>query len=167
MHSLRYEVILQMLQQFGYSGEAHATITPFALLREGGRAILIAREGKIIASLIVHKNGQKLYDGVEAQSILSHLGRLEWELVESYAPAAASPRETSRSVTPVRRADTFYPRRVLVPSSTIHQWTKQLRSVYLLADGTHNIEQIGRLLSYSNALVEEALQKLRSLGAIE
>jgi hypothetical protein len=168
MHSLRYEVILQMLQQFGYSGVAHATIAPFVLLREGGRAILIAQDGKITTSLIVHKNGRKLYDGMEAQNILSRLGRLEWELVETYPLSAPPPRGTPLPVTPMeKRTDTFYPRRVSVPSYTVHQWTRQLRSVYLLADGTHSIEQIGRLLSYSKALVEESLQRLRSLGAIE
>lgn len=167
MHSLRYEVILQMLQQFGYSGEAHATIAPSALLREGGRAILMAQNGKIITSLIVHKNGQKLYNGTEAQNILPHLGRLEWELVETRALSAPLPRGTSLSAMPIERTGTFYPRRTPVPLYTVHQWTKQLRSVYLLADGTHSIEQIGRLLSYSKALVEESLQRLQSLGAIE
>jgi hypothetical protein len=137
------------------------------LFREGGMAILMAQDGKITASLIVHKNGRKLYDGTEAQNILSHLGRLEWELVETYALSAPPPHGTSLPVTSTERTDTFYPCRTPVPSSTVYQWTKQLRSVYLLADGTHSVEQISRLLSYSKVLVEESLQRLRSLGAIK
>ena len=167
MHSLRYEVILQMLQEFGYSGEAHASIAPSAFLKEGGRAILIARDGRITANLIVHKNGRKLYDGEDAQNILSHLGRLEWELVEAPTPSIPSTRGISRTAVPTQRANTFYPRRIPMHSSIVHQWTKPLRSVYLLSDGTHNIEQISRLLTYSTSLVEESLQQLRALGAIE
>jgi hypothetical protein len=165
MHSLRYEVIIQMLQEFGYSGEAHANIAPYILLREGGRAILIVQDGRITASLILHKNGRKLYDDAEAQNILSLLGVLEWELVETYTAPAPPLHRTSQSAAPT--AGTFYPRRAPVASSTVHHWAKQLRCVYLLADGTHSVEQIGRLLSYSKTLVEESIQNLRSLGAIK
>lgn len=167
MHSLRYEVIIQMLQQFDYSGEAHASIAPSTLLREGGNAILVAQNGRITASMILHRNGKKLYDGTEAQYLLSRMGILEWQLVE--IPASSAPLQTGITMPalPAGRVDAFYPHRVPVSSSKIHEWPKLQRSVYLLADGARSIDNIAKLLSCSKTLVEQSVHNLQLLGAIE
>ncbi len=156
-----------MLRQFAYSGEAHANIVPHTLLREGGSAILVVQDGKIIASVILHKNGKKLYQGTEAQNLLSRLGILIWELVEVSAPSVRQLTDISKSTSPMGRVRTFCPRRVPVSQSQIHQWPKLQRSVYLLADGTRSCEQIAKLLSCSKTLVEQSVQNLQLLGAIE
>lgn len=165
MHSLRYEVIIQLLQQFDYSGEAHASILPHSLLKEGGSAILTVKDGKVLDCVIFNREGKKLYAQAEAHSILSRLGILEWRLME--APASSTQSLSGPLALPVHQGNTFSPRRVAVPLSTVHQWPKLHRSVYFLADGTRNVEQIARIVSCPVTHVRRAINDLASLGALE
>jgi hypothetical protein len=171
MYSLRYEVMVQMLQQFGYSGEVHAKLPPQAPLKEGGRVVLIVLNGSITASMILQRNEQKLYHEAEVRSILMRLKVLEWELVSS-TPTAASPADTMTvklpRTTPANGMKaSSYPHRLVVSQSQMYSWSKLQRSIYFLADGTRNIERIAMLLSCSVDVLEQSINELQSLGAIE
>jgi hypothetical protein len=160
-------MMVQTLQQFGYSGEAHADVSSQIVLRGGGRVILIVLNGTVTSCLILNKKGQKLYHDAKAQSISSRLGELEWKLISS------APTKTSMTVGPPQitqltdMTSSCCPRRIAVPQAQMSSWPVSQRSAYLLADGTRSIEQIARLLSRPSSVIEQTVHTLQALGAIE
>ncbi len=103
MYSLKYEMMIQVLQQLAYTGELQANIPSQAALREGGRVVLLVQKGKIISCPIFDKNGHKLYDDVQAQRRLLKLGIVDWHLVSSTSVGAwACPRPGSTDTQPSR-----------------------------------------------------------------
>ena len=169
MYSLDYNMVIQVLQQFRYSGEVHADIPLQAKLREEGRVILMVYNGIVRSCFILDRNGRKLYHDAEAQRVLLKLGVLEWKLVPftsspptepAHPPPIAPPRNSSSGTH-------FYPRRLAVSQAQMRTWSVLQRSVYLLSDGTRNQEQISTLLSRPLTLIEQAIFQLQQLGAIE
>lgn len=169
MYSLDYNMVIQVLQQFRYSGEVHADVPLQAKLREEGQAILMVYNGTVRSCFILDRNGRKLYHDAEAQRLLLKLGVLEWKLVPfasspstepAHPPPIASPRNSNSSAH-------LYPRRLAVSQAQIRTWSVLQRSVYLLSDGTRNQEQIATLLSRPFALIEQTIFQLQQLGAIE
>ena len=101
MYSLAYNKIIQVLLQYKYSGEAHATFSARSPLKQEGRIILTSQSGRVIACFIMNKSDQKLYHDQEAQRLLPSFGVLEWRLV----PFTTS----SKTATPSRPMQSFQP----------------------------------------------------------
>ncbi len=169
MYSLDYDMVVQVLHQFQYSGEVHADVLPQARLREGGRVVLIVSNGIVGSCFILDRNGQKLYHNAEAQRHLPKFGVLQWKLIpftsplptkSAHAAPIAQPIDTSRDVH-------ISPRRLAVPQAQMRAWTVLQRSVYLLCDGTRTQEQIAVLLSRPLSLIEQTISELQRLGVIE
>jgi hypothetical protein len=164
-------MMVQTLRQFGYTGEVHADIPTRSALKGGGRVVLVVQNGNVVGCFIFNKDKQKLYDGVEAQLILARLNILDWRLVSS-SPSPGIVRSTNPA-TPLQTAKapdkrvSFRPRRLMVPQSQMRTWSSLHRSVYFLADGMHNIEQIAALLSCPQQAVEQAIQDLQIIGGID
>src|SRR5579884_4436256 len=91
MYSLAYGMMVQVLRQLGYSGEFHADVTPHAALKEGGRVVLVVRNGSVISCHIFDKHGQKLYHDAEAQRLLPTFGILNWKLAPAHSTRTANP----------------------------------------------------------------------------
>jgi hypothetical protein len=182
VYSLDYNMVIQVLQQFRYSGEVHADVPLQVKLREGGRVILMVYNGVVRSCFILDRNGQKLYHDAEAQRLLPKLGVLEWKLVPftsppltkpAYPPSIAPPFTKPAyppSIAPPRNPSNgahFYPRRRDIPQAQMRIWSVLQRSVYLLSDGTRNQEQIAALLSRPLNLIEQTISELQQLGVIE
>ena len=186
MYSLDYEMMVQMLQQFGYSGEVHADISSQAILKGAAKVVMGVHGGTVTACLILNRNGQKLCHDVEAQFIISRLGVLEWRLISSTshvaAPETVKPPGPSRATVkpsgplpvvppqrpvPIGQAALFRPRRRVQAQSQISNWPALQRSVYLLADGARSIEQIAKLLSRHPDVIGQVVRDLKAYGAIE
>ncbi len=161
MYSLAYEMLVQALRQFRYSGEVHANVSTQTPLKGGGRVVLAVQDGTVTACFIFDKNGHKVYENANALPILARLGVLDWRLMPS-----SSPEVMGTTHTPGTRA-AFYPDRLTVPQSQIRNWSALHRSVYILADGTHSVEQIAHLLSRSQQIVEQTIGDLQSIGGIK
>lgn len=169
VYSLDYDMVIQVLQQFRYSGEVHADVPLPAKLRVEGRVILMVYNGIIRSCFILDRNGRKLYHDAEAQRLLPKLGVLEWKLVPFTSPPSTEPAPPP-SIAPPRNSSSsghFYPRRLAVSQAQMRTWSVFQRSVYLLSDGTRNQEQIATLLSRPLALIEQTIFQLQQLGAIE
>jgi hypothetical protein len=168
VYSLKFEMMVQVLQQFGPTGEFRAHIPPQSALREGGQAVLIVRNGTITSCFILNRNGQKIYHNVEASRLLSRLGVLDWQLAPSTSTATEAVQDV-RPASAARPASTVasYPRHRPVPQLQMRTWTVLQRSVYVLADGTRGIEQIAALLSRPSHAIEQALRDLQAFNAIE
>jgi hypothetical protein len=182
VHSLDYEMMAEVLQQFNYSGEAHASIPAQAAMRSGGQVTLTVRDGRILSCLILNEYGQKVYHDQQAQRLLAKLGRLDWELVPFSSSLLSSPPATPAPTPPAFQAparqpvQTNYrergrapghPRRRTVPQMQLNAWSMRQRSVYMLCDGTRSSEHIAVLLSRPRDLIEQTLNELRLSGAIE
>lgn len=166
MYSLSYEMMVQVLQQFGYSGEVHADVSPDSILRRSGRIVLVVQGGTITTCIILNQDGQKLYHDAQALSLVSRLGVLEWRLVSSPTPRfARSPSQPFAAESP-SKGTTFYPRRLIIPLSQMRSWPILYRYVYSLADGTRSLEQIASLLSQTPRTIEQAVQNLQAIGGI-
>jgi hypothetical protein len=87
VHSLDYDMVGQVLQQFNYTGEVRANISPIPQIRGGGQVILTVHNGHILSCLILNKNGQQIAHGQEAYRLLIKLGTLDWDLI----PFSTSP----------------------------------------------------------------------------
>lgn len=171
MYNLTYEMMVQTLRQFAYTGEAHADIPTRSALKGGGRAVLVVQNGTQTGCFIFNKAKQKLYDGMQAQQMLTQLNVLDWNLVSpSSSPAgmrgyqSATPPQVAKE--PDKRTG-FCPRRLVLSHSQMRTWSPLHRSVYFLADGMHTIEQIAILLSCSQQAVEQAIQDLQIIGGID
>src|SRR5689334_20578708 len=179
-------MMVQMLQQFGYSGEVHADISSQAVLKGAAKVVMAVHDGTVLSCLILNRKGQKLYHDMEAQFIISRLGELEWQLISSSSPAAAPktvkppgpPPATVKPPgplsigppqrpVPVSMAALSRPRRRAQAQSQISNWPALQRSVYLLADGARTIEQIAKLLSRHPDVIGQAVRDLQAFGAIE
>lgn len=182
MHSLDFEMMAGVLQQFHYSGEAHADIPAQAAMRGGGQVILAVKDGRILSCVILDESGQKLYHDQQASRLLIKLGRLDWELAPFSSPSLSSPPATPVPTAPAFQAparppaQTNYgqrsrpprhPRRLPVSQTQMGTWSIRHRSVYMLCDGTRSSEHIALLLSRPHNLVEQTLNELRLSGAIE
>jgi hypothetical protein len=169
MYSLNYNMVVQVLRQFNYSGETHADIPAQVALKGGGHAILNVQNGVIISCLILNKNGQKLYHNAEAQNLLLRIGVLEWEL----APLAPSQPTASAYLSPPAQPKNTYhnvhvrPLRRVLPRNEMRGWSSLQRSVYFLCDGIHSCEQIAKLLSRPPNVIEQVIHNLQALGVIE
>ncbi len=169
VYSLDYNMVIQVLQQFRYSGEVHADVPLQAKLREEGRVILIVYNGIIRSCFILDRNGRKLYHDVEAQRFLLKQGVLEWKLVPFTSPPPTEPTHPP-PIAPPRNSSSsthFYPRRLAVSQAQMRTWSVLQRSVYLLSDGTRDQTQIATLLSRPLTLIEQTILQLQQLGAIE
>jgi hypothetical protein len=171
MYSLTYDMMVQTLQQFGYTGEVHADIPARSALKGGGRVVLVVQNGNVIGCFIFNKDKQKLYDGIDAQPMLARLNVLDWRLMPTSSSSGnvksthpATPLQVAK--TPNKRSS-FCPRRLMVPQSQVRTWSSLHRSIYFLADGTHDVEQIAALLSSSPQAVERAIQDLQIIGGID
>jgi hypothetical protein len=165
VYSLDYDMMVQVLQQFRYSGEVHANAPLQAKQKEEGRVILTVYDGIVRSCIILGRNGQKLYHNAEAQRFLSKVGVLEWNLVpftslQPTEPARPSPINSGGGAR-------FRPRRLEVPQAQMRTWSVLQRSVYLLSDGTREQEQIATLLSRPLNIIEQTISQLQQLGAIE
>lgn len=182
MHSLDFEMMAGVLQQFNYSGEAHADIPAQATIRGGGQVILAVKDGRIVSCVILNDSGQKLYHDQQASRLLVKLGRLDWELVPFSSPSLSSPPATPAPTLPAfqppakqpvqanfvqRNRPPRHPRRLPVSQTQLNTWSMRHRSVYMLCDGTRSSEHIAALLSRPHNLVEQTLNELRLSGAIE
>lgn len=171
MYNLTYEMMVQALRQFAYTGEAHAEIAARSALKGGGRAVLAVQNGNLTGCFIFNKGKQKLYDGIEAQQMLTQLNVLDWNLVSpSSSPAGTrsyQPGTPSQAAKEPDRRTSFCPRRLILSQSQTRTWPPLHRSVYFLADGMHTIEQIATLMSCSQQAVEQAIRDLQIIGGIE
>jgi hypothetical protein len=174
MYSLTYDMIVQVLQQFNYSGEVHADIFPCANMRKGGRVILAVRSGSVVSCVIFSENGQKFYHDTEAYNFIVRLGVLDWKLVFAASPPStaflrSSSIDTPPSMeTPVHSTrDGHFPRRRVVSPTQMRAWSMLYRSVYSLCDGTHSNELIATLLSRPPHSVEKVIRDLIDANAIE
>src|SRR5271157_2678235 len=130
-------MMVQVLQQFRYSGEVHANMPLQAKIREEGRVILMVYNGVVRSCFILSRKGQKLYHDVETQRILSKVGVLEWELVPFTSPQpteSVHPPPIAQASSPDNGAR-FCPRRLTVSQTQMRTWSVLQRSVYLLSDG--------------------------------
>lgn len=169
MYSLTFQMMQLILRQFGYTGEVHADIPARSVLKSGGRVVLVVQNGNVVSCFIFNQNKQKLYEGKEAQNILARLNVLDWRLTSPTSSSAAvrnTHSTTSPQTTPNGRAS-FYPRRLALPQAQMSTWPPLHRSVYFLADGVHNVEQIAVLLSCPQHSVEKAIQDLQAIGGID
>lgn len=109
MYSLESEMMIQVLLQFGYSGDCHADIPPQGPLKSGARAVLVAEKGKVTSISLFSRDGKKQYDDREARSLLSRLGVLDWTLVPSQSAPST---QIARTPFPDRPShlDTLLPR---------------------------------------------------------
>jgi len=168
LYNLNYDMIIQILQQFNYSGEAHANTPPAHSIEKGGRIILHVQKGTVISCLILSKNGQKLHHDAEAQRLILKMGVLEWDLTP-YTPSQVMD-VTQLSLQTLRR-NTFpdshaSPQRRASYQNEVCSWLSLQRSVYYLCDGKHSSEQIAVLLSQSPHTIEQILHHLQKSGAI-
>lgn len=173
MYNLNYSMINQVLQQFRYSGEVHADVTPRPELREGGRVVLVVQDGTILSCSILSGNGQKLYHKTEALYVASKLGILTWKLVSFTSPPVTSPKpappvEQPARINPTRMnsENLFIPLHLAATPAQIRMLSKLQRSIYLLSDGTRDHRQIATLLSRPLKDIEQAIQSLQMLGII-
>ena len=168
MYSLRYEMMIQVLQQLAYSGELQAKIPSQAALGEGGLVVLLVEKGKVISCLIFDKNGHKLYDDARAQRRLLKLGILDWHLVSSTESRTTSPvpLSTAPEAIAARRVRDLIPQRLPGYQTQMSTWSILERSVFSLADGTRTIEQIAMLLSRPIQTIVEVIYKLAKSGVI-
>jgi len=170
MYSLKYEMIIQMVRQFGYSGEIHAYVSPQARLKSGGWAILVLLNGIVTSHVILDKNRQKLFHDNAARSVISQLGVLEWRLVNSVTAPTASETAVStkpaQTPMPAEKMISFYPQHQPVSYAQMQQWSRMQRHVYALADGTRSAEQIAKLLLCSPITIEQIIHDLQISGAI-
>jgi hypothetical protein len=81
MYSLEYDMLLQILQQFRYTGEVHANLPPQKQIKEGGKVVLFVNEGVVSAGFILKHNGQKIQELSKVRLLLLKPGVLNWELV--------------------------------------------------------------------------------------
>jgi hypothetical protein len=168
MYSLKYEMMIQVLQQLSYSGELQANIPSQAALREGGLVVLLVQKGKVTSCLIFDKNGHKLHDDAQAQRRLLKLGIVDWHLVSSTRSQTASPvpLSTAPEAIPAQREQDLIPQRLPGYQTQMPTWSILERSVFSLADGTRTIEQIATLLSRPIQTIVEVIYKLAKSGAI-
>ncbi len=177
MYSLDYNMMVQVLQQFRYSGEVHANVPLQAKLREEGRVILMVYDGVVRSCLILSKRGQKQFHDAEAQRFFSKVGVLEWELVPFTSPQpteSVSPQPTQPAhPQPIAQASSpdsgarFCPRRLTVSQTQMRTWSVLQRSAYSLSDGIRDQAQIATLLSRPLNIIEQTISQLQQLGAIE
>jgi hypothetical protein len=165
MYSLNYDMVIQVLQQYHYSGEVRADVPVESKLKGGGHVILTVQNGEIKSCLLFNKKEQKSYQGAEAARLLSKLGVLEWQLPSltdrrsaAHAPVQQSPLEASTYVAP---------RRLIIPQEWMATWPTLQRSVYSLSDGTHTVKQIALLLSQPINVVEQMIYDLQKMGVLE
>src|SRR5579884_1751526 len=102
MYNLTYEMMVQTLRQFAYTGEAHADIPARSALKGGGRAVLVVQNGNLTGCFIFNKGKQKLYEGTEAQLMLTRLNVLDWNLVSPSSSSAGA--RNYQPVTPLQAA---------------------------------------------------------------
>jgi hypothetical protein len=164
MYSLKYEMMIQVLQMLAYSGELQANIPSQAVLREGGRVVLLVKKVKVISCLIFDKNGHKLYDDAQAQRQLLKFGIVDWQLVSSAESQTAS--SVLPEAIPAQRERDFIPQRLPGYQTQMPTWSILERSVFSLADGTRTIEQIAMLLSRPIQTIVEVIYKLAKSGVI-
>jgi len=67
MYSLDYDMVVQVLQRFNYSGEAHANIPIQRAGKGDERVILHVQNGAVISCIILDTYGQKRYRNTDAQ----------------------------------------------------------------------------------------------------
>jgi len=170
VYSLDYSMMIQVLQQFRYSGEVHTRVPLQAKPKEEGQGILMVYNGIIRSCFILDRNGQKLYHDTEARRLLSKLGVLEWKLVPFTSPLPAAEPAHPRPIAQARYPGSgahFCPRRLSVSQAQMRTWSVLQRSIYLLSDGMRNQEQIATLLSRPLSIIEQTISQLQQLGAIE
>jgi len=114
VHSLDYNRIVLVLQKFNYTGEAHANIPAQPKMKEGGKVVLMVKDGHIISCLILDKLGQTVSYGQGVSPLLAKLGVLEWDLVRtSSSPSHMTPGPMTpapRGMTPPRGGMMYPPR---------------------------------------------------------
>jgi hypothetical protein len=171
VYSLDYDMVVEVLQQFHYSGEVHADVLPQAKLREGGRVVLFVSNGIVGSCFILDRSGRKQYHDAEAQRLLPKLGVLQWNLVSFASPQQPMKPAYSPPIAPqpinTSSGAYFCPRRLEVPQAQVHVRSVLQRSVYLLSDGTRTPEQIAVLLSRPLKVIEQTISELQRLGVIE
>lgn len=163
MYSLSYEMIVQVLRQFGYSGEVHGDIPASSALKGSGHVLLVVRDGKIMKCMLFQHGGQKLLEDEQARTMLSRLGVLDWKLGNAPTPETAQSPFPSFAVEPGASSGSCCPCRLAVPPSRMQSWPMLHRSVYSLADGTRSIEHIAMLLSHPLLRIEQAVQDLQAI----
>ncbi len=168
MYSLTYKMMVQILQQFEYTGEVHADI-PSGSVPNGRRVVLIVLDGQVTTCFILNQAGQKLYHDAEGLTFITRLGMLEWKLVSTLLPGT-----TGANAASPKQSTPFYPRHTSAATQEastaqipMHTWPTLQRSVYLLADGTRTLEQIASLLSRSPQIIGQVIHNLQLIGYIE
>lgn len=165
MYSLEYRMMIQVLRQLGYSGEFHADVPPQTGLRGGGEAVLVVQKGNVASCFILDKYGQKVYHDEEAIYLLSSCGILDWRLATSTSGRRATPPGAS-VVKPAENNRPPIPYRLAISEAQMRAWLPLERSVYVLCDGQHSVEQIAALLSQPLSMIGQILYRLEVSGAI-
>lgn len=166
MYSLSYEMIVQVLRQFGYSGEVHAEIPIDSAHKRSGYVVLVVQNGEIKKCVISQQNGQKLLEGEQAFRMLSRLGVLDWKLIYAPTPGMAQSPSPSFAAGPGARSGSFCPRHLPLSPFQMQSWPMLYRSVYALADGTRSVEHIAMLLSHPIPKIEQVIRNLQDIGGI-
>lgn len=165
MYSLDYDMVIQVLQQFRYSGEVRAHVQPHSKFKGGGHVVLVVQNGEITSCLLFSSREQKPYHNTDAVRFLSKLGVLEWELIPIAPSQPSSPLATPSSKIDDRTD--FSPRRRTISQIQVGTWPVLQRSVYALSDGTHSVKQIALLLSQPITIIEQVIYDLQRTGALE
>jgi hypothetical protein len=165
MYSLEYRMMVQVLRQLGYSGEFHADVPSQTALRGGGKAVLIVHRGNVASCFILDKYGQKILHDEEAIYLLSSCGILDWRLAPSTSGRRATP-PGAPAAKPSQNNRPPIPYRLAISESQMRTWSPLERSVYVLCDGKHSVEQIAALLSRPLSMIGPILHKLEASGAI-
>lgn len=170
MYSLNYTMIVQVLKQYKYTGEAHAVVSAHSPLKQEGRIILSAQNGIVVSCFILNRNNQKLYHDQDALHLLPSFGVLDWQLVRTTTPSNSVASANAGSTQPPAMNgyhSSFLPHKLSVSPFLMDEWSSLQRSVYFLSDGRRTVQQMATLLARPIDQVQQAINELQRAKAIE
>jgi hypothetical protein len=166
MYSLKYEMMVEILQHLGYSGEIRSNIPSQTALKEGGQGVLFVQKGSVVSCLIFGKDGRRLYHDAQAQHLLHSIGIVDWQLVPPTEAQTISPVPPPPTTLEAIEQDLIPQQRLPDSQALMPTWSILERSVFSLADGTRTIEQIAMLLSRPTRTIVQVIYKLDESGVI-
>lgn len=155
MFSVDYPTLSQLIRQYLYTGIFRAEVFLSRDTSGRGHIELSVKDGTILACRFISIQGQRqTWDDWETR--LAQLGVLDWQLAELPASPTHHSQQSPldfRSLTPYRKA--------VAGSFSLDQWPSLHRQVYLLLDGTRNINDIAQLLRKRPEIVLQVIEELR------
>jgi hypothetical protein len=154
------------------SGRLDTEIKRVPGIKEHCHAQLFLSEGKVVSCVIEGNNGV-LLSGESALHLLQNIGMLEWTYTPTPQSAPSPP--VSPQLSPIMpfierspaNAVVLFPTRIrLIQPQEFALWSRWLRSVYNLTDGSKSVDDIARVLSQPRERVLEALSELQKQEAI-